>query len=97
MNVGAASMRRHRHTDCTGRFFPFSCVVVHVSQRVHASWAAEAHRICDIGDILGSEAFLPILTKSIDAVLKQCNDLLMVGKKTVNIGTVLKRVESMLS
>lgn len=67
------------------------------AKRVHASWAAEAHRTCVISDILVSEAFLPIRTKSIGAVLKQCNDLLMVGKKTVNIGTVLKRLESMLS
>ena len=43
------------------------------------------------------QASLPILTNPIRAVLKQCNDLLMVGKKTVNIGTVLKKLEAMLS
>jgi len=39
------------------------------------------------------QAFLPILTKPIRAVLKQCNDLLIVGKKTVNIGTPLEKLE----
>lgn len=33
-----------------------------------------------------------IRTSPIRAVLKQCNDLLMVGKKTVNIGNALEKV-----
>jgi hypothetical protein len=37
-----------------------------------------------------------IRTSPIRAVLKQCNDLLMVGKKTVNIGNALEKLESIL-
>ncbi|MCS6304949.1 MAG: hypothetical protein H8K07_15000 [Nitrospira sp.] len=42
--------------------------------------------------MLASKVFLRILTNPIRAVLKQCNDLLMVGKKTVNIDIYLNEV-----
>lgn len=40
-----------------------------------------------------AQAMFFILTSPIRAVLTQCNDLLMVGKKTVNIGTRLDKLE----
>lgn len=36
---------------------------------------------------------IPKLTKPIYSVSRQCNDLLIVGKKTVNIGTPLEKLE----
>lgn len=40
-----------------------------------------------------AQAMFVIRTSLIRDVLKQCNDLLMVGKKTVNIGTLLDKLE----
>lgn len=45
-----------------------------------------------IGNILASKAF-PSPYRTNPGVLKQCNDLLMVGKKTVNIGISLNVVD----